>query len=48
VPETDNCVSVRSNEFQPWRKPGCGNLKQRCNRGDAQACGKYESTCQVN
>lgn len=48
VPETDNCVSVRSGEFQPWKKPGCGSLKQRCNRGDVQACGKYESTCQVN
>ncbi|MBM3561643.1 MAG: hypothetical protein FJX16_08430 [Alphaproteobacteria bacterium] len=52
VPETDNCVPVRkrSGEFesQPWKKPGCRAWKQSCDRGDARACGKYESTCQVN
>ncbi|MBI5311924.1 MAG: hypothetical protein HZB28_02110 [Methylocystis sp.] len=52
VPETDNCVPVRkrSGEFesQPWKKPGCRTWKQSCDRGDARACGRYESTCQVN
>ena len=52
VPETDNCVPVRkrSGEFesQPWKKPGCRTWKQSCDRGDARACARYESTCQVN
>ncbi|MGJ0453317.1 MAG: hypothetical protein ACR65T_08830 [Methylocystis sp.] len=52
VPETDNCVPVRKRtsefESQPWKKPGCRTWKQSCDRGDARACGRYESTCQVN
>jgi len=35
-------------ESQPWKKPGCRTWKQSCDRGDARACGRYESTCQVN
>lgn len=33
---------------KPWNKPGCAGWKSACNAGNASACGKYESKCQVN
>ena len=35
-------------EIAPWKKPGCTGWKRQCDRGDAKACTRYESTCQVN
>ena len=52
IPETDNCAPIRQRnpefEHEPWKKPGCHGWKRRCDSGDNWACGKYESTCQVN
>jgi len=35
-------------EIAPWKKPGCGTWQSQCKQGNAQACAKYETTCQVN
>lgn len=48
VPETDNCVPITGTVSQPWKTPGCGSWRRGCDRGDARACAKYETTCQVN
>jgi hypothetical protein len=48
VPETDNCVPIGRTAKQPWKTPGCGGWQRACDRGDARACAKYETTCQVN
>lgn len=35
-------------EIAPWNKPGCQTLKAQCGRGVANACKRYEESCQVN
>lgn len=50
VPETDNCVKATPAQLEkePWRKPGCKKWQKQCDQGNATACAKFESTCQVN
>jgi hypothetical protein len=35
-------------EIAPWKKTGCKAWQALCSQGNGAACGKYESTCQVN
>lgn len=35
-------------EKEPWKKGGCKGLQAQCSQGNAGACQKYETTCQVN
>jgi hypothetical protein len=35
-------------EVAPWKKGGCSSWQAQCSQGNAAACGKYESNCQVN
>ncbi len=35
-------------EVAPWKKGGCSTWQSQCSQGNAGACGKYESNCQVN
>lgn len=35
-------------EVEPWKKPGCKTWQAQCNKGNGNACRKYEETCQVN
>ena len=35
-------------EVAPWKKEGCSTWQSQCSQGNAGACGKYESNCQVN
>lgn len=51
VPQTDNCVRPKQKpefEVRPWTKPGCKGWQAQCAQGNNAACGKYETTCQVN
>jgi VHL beta domain len=35
-------------EVAPWKKTGCKAWQAQCSQGNAAACAKHESTCQVN
>lgn len=51
VPQTDNCIKPTEktdSAAKPWTKPGCKTWQKQCAAGNNAACGKYESTCQVN